>query len=63
MDRAVTILEAWVDLAERTLSDHAARLDANRSADFLQGVRETKEFLNTHSREDQGDDATALPDS
>ena len=35
----------WLELAERTMEDHALRLDANRAADFCQGIRETKTVL------------------
>lgn len=38
-------LRKWVNLAERTSYDHATRLDANRLADFRQGIRETKDTL------------------
>lgn len=37
----VEALQKWVELADRTLNDHITRLDANRAADFSQGVRET----------------------
>jgi len=39
------ISRKWIDLAERTLEDHALRLDANRAVDFCQGIRETKAIL------------------
>jgi hypothetical protein len=35
----------WLELAERTMEDHAFRLDANRAADFCQGIRDTKSVL------------------
>lgn len=38
-------LEAWVDLAERHMSDYVMKMDANRTADFAQGVRETRAIL------------------
>ncbi len=46
-DEAFRLLRNWVDLGERTMNDHAARLDANRTMDFHQGVHETKAFLDT----------------
>ena len=42
---AEELLSKWVELAERTLKDHGLRLDANRQADFMQGIRETKKAL------------------
>ena len=42
---APDLLEAlckWVELAERTVQDHATRFDANRLADFHQGLMETR---------------------
>ena len=41
----VGTLWQWLELAERTMEDHALRLDANRAADFWQGIRETKTVL------------------
>ena len=41
----VGTLWQWLELAERTMEDHALRLDANRAADFCQGIRETKTVL------------------
>ena len=37
--------DAFLELMERTLRDHAYRLDANRTADFYQGVGETSAAL------------------
>ena len=41
----VEALWQWLELAERTVEDHVLRLDANRAADFCQGIRETKTVL------------------
>ena len=41
----VEVLRKWVELADRTLNDHITRLDANRAADFSQGVREARAVL------------------
>ena len=41
----VGTLWQWLELAERTMEDHVHRLDANRAADFSQGIRETKAVL------------------
>lgn len=46
-------LEAWVDLAERHMADYVLKMDANRTADFAQGIRETKEVLAKAKGENQ----------
>ena len=38
-------LEKWVDLAERHMADFVMKMDANRTMDFMQGVRETRAAL------------------
>ena len=48
----VGTLWQWLELAERTMEDHALLLDANRAADFWQGIRETKAVL---AKLDKGD--------
>lgn len=39
------LLSGWVELGDRTLKDSITQLDANLSADFSQGIRETKNIL------------------
>lgn len=41
----VGTLWQWLELAERTMEDHALRFDANRAEDFWQGICETKAVL------------------
>jgi ribosomal protein S4 len=41
----LSTLRKWQELGERTLREHAVRLDANTGADFCQGIGETKDVL------------------
>lgn len=47
------IVWQWLELAERTMEDHALRFDVNRAEDFWEGIRETKAVL---AKLEQGDE-------